>query len=146
MNTPLSNAVIGAQPWFVGIGLPLIAVMVGVALPVQFAQQSAIGEIKAKVEQFRTDLSEIKIGVDTLNKHLSEKETDPTTLLAKLLGASEIDAKDVPTVLVNGDLIAFPKTEPLRQKFVAAGYPMRSVTPTISGFMISLTRAGAAIP
>ena len=49
-------------------------------------------------------------------------------------------------MLIDGALIAFPRTEPLRAKFVAAGYPVRAVSPTISGFTISLTRAGASVP
>ena len=69
-----------------------------------------------------------------MNDRLAQNEIDPNKLLSQVLGGEASQVNMASSAYLNGKLLAFPKTDEARDRFIAAGYSLESVTPTMSGF------------
>ena len=123
-----------AEPFIIGIGLPIAILFCGAMLPIQFSQQSSISKIEVKVDALDKRVDGFSEKVDKLNDHLTETESDPAKVIAELLGVSPLNANIGTVSWVNGKIIVFPKTGEAKTKLISSGYELTAISPTVSGF------------
>ena len=138
-----------AEPYVVGLGIPVMIAALSIVLPVQFAQQGALGELKATLNDMRTDLGKLDTRLTSIDDRFKAKEEDPQELMSKVFGVAANSPAAATVVYHDGKLIALPKTEESKQRFISAGYAYEAVTPTISGFVLETstdqTKNGATV-
>jgi len=148
-----------AQPWIVGLGVPVIALTV----PVQFWQASQIGALSAKADavekrvedrtaalekrlEDRTEIiskgvSGLSDDLRKLDQRLADRELDPNKLLARVGGVSEDSLRAAFVSYYKGEFYVIPSTKQAHEALVAKGFRTEPLSPTISGFKVESANA-----
>jgi len=125
---------VSAQPFIIGIGVPIAVLMAGLVLPIVIGQGREIQKILDTLDTVKSDVSDLKKNVDAIDKRERQAETDPDKMIAKVLGVSA-DLVSIGAVsFIDDKVVVFPKTSSDMKRLEDAGYSLKPVTPTISGY------------
>jgi hypothetical protein len=159
-----------AEPYVIGIAVPLVVGMLCIILPTQLSQQSGIASLTTKVDEadkkmdlrvalleksadLRTDsilkrLDDVgrKIEADekeikAFEERMVSMETDPKRLLERLGIAPEATFT---AVSVRNELYVLPRSVETVQSMTAQGYEKRLISPMVAGFLVQPSRASGA--
>ena len=128
------NTFVSAQPFIIGIGVPIAVLMAGLVLPIVYTQGRDIQKILDGLDVIKSDVSDLKKNVDAIDKRERQAETDPDKLVAKVLGVSADFVSIGSVSIIDDKVVVFPKTSSDMKRLVDAGYSLKPVTPTISGY------------
>ena len=70
---------VSAQPFIIGIGVPIAVLMAGLVLPFAISQGRDIQKILDTLDTVKSDVSDLKKNVDAIDKRERQAETDPDT-------------------------------------------------------------------
>lgn len=144
-----------AQPYLIGLGVPIAVLLAGVTLPIQIQQASAIGSLQAKVETIKDDIASaraearqradrIDAGLQKLSERLADRDPDPTKLLSMLTGFQEESLRAATVAYEGGVLYVLPRTQDFKDTLEKAGFKLEQITPTVSGFKVPLKFIGGS--
>lgn len=170
---PWGDRLKAAEPYIIGIAVPLSVMMLCVIVPAQFSQQGTIASLSTKLDEadkkmdLRVALLEksADLRADTIIKKLddvgkkiewdeneiktfedrvSSLETDPKRLLERLGVAPEATFT---AVAVRNELYVLPRTPETATLMASQGYEKRQISPMITGFVVQPSRStGTGMP
>jgi hypothetical protein len=139
-----------AEPFVVGIGLPVALTLLAIVAPVVFSTSSDVAVIKDDLEEVRalqgsgsqalirieSSISNILERINQIDSRLVRQEADPMVLVENTgleLGPT------VKVRFINDSLWAFPTSKDDEAAFIRAGLPKEQITPVVSGYQIPVT-------
>jgi len=125
---------VSAQPFIIGIGVPIAVLKAGLVLPIVYTQGRDIQKILDGLDVIKSDVSDLKKNVDAIDKRERQAETDPDKLVAKVLGVSADFVSIGSVSIIDDKVVVFPKTSSDMKRLVDTGYSLKPITPTISGY------------
>ena len=140
MSSANPGAFSKAQPFIVGIGVPVAIVLLGIVLPIVYSQGQSIQKLVDQVEEMRGSVDKFQTTADRLDKHMTETETDPSRVLAQILGTTAVNRKIGASVVIDGNIFVFPKDAAAESDLVRAGYKETEITPTVSGYKATIEK------
>jgi hypothetical protein len=164
---PWGDRLRAAEPYIIGIAVPLTVVLLGIVVPIQFVQQSAIAALTVKFDEgdkrmdlrfagldrtidYKTDAVIKKIDefgkkidleeheIKSFEDRVAAMETDPKKLLERLGVATDTT---LTAVSVRNELYVLPRTIESAQIMVDQGYEKRQIAPMVAGFLVQPSRA-----
>jgi hypothetical protein len=158
-----------AEPYIIGIAVPLVVGLICIILPTQLSQQAGIASITTKLDEadkkmdLRVALLEksadlrmesVLKRIDDVGKkvetdeneiksfedRVSSMETDPKRLLERLGIAPDATFT---AVSVRNELYVLPRSVESAQSMAAQGYERRQISPMVAGFIVQPARSGA---
>jgi len=131
---------VAAQPFVIGIGLPLAALV----LPITYMQGRDIQKLADGLDTIKSDIASMKGIVESLDKRERLAESDPELIMSKMLGVSAKELMVGPVFYLNNKLVIFPRSSGDEKRLTDGGYTLTSVTPTISGYIAPVSLDNAA--
>ncbi len=120
-----------ALPYAVGVGLPIVAIV----WPIQYSQGQTIQRLVDQVADMKSSVDKVVDKIEGLDKHVTQSESDPEKIMAKVMGISAGNVSLRTVSFIADRVVVFPKTEIDKELLTNSGWELKSITPTISGYV-----------
>jgi hypothetical protein len=153
-TTPRSSSKAPLE-WMRDVALPIATALMTVTLPLIVGLYRDVGRLEEKLAsldmrwsdkidnasrqaQSANEKADAILGiVNRVNERITERESDPITLLAKLGVQAQAG---VVSAVINGEVLLFPKDAAAKTLLIKEGYVAKQVGPAVTGFAVPKAR------